>query len=56
MPLETAEGVCIAIVHRLDDDDNKLIVVEEGKALSDEEIEKAVHFREQFFRHEIIRA
>ncbi len=54
-PLENAKGVCIAIVHRLDDDDDKLIVVEEGVAMTDDEIKRAVHFREKFFRHEIVR-
>ncbi len=54
-PLENAEGVCIAIVHRLDDDDDKLIVVPEGVLLTDEEISAQVNFREKFFKTEIIR-
>ena len=54
-PLETAEGVVIAIIHRLDDDDDKLIVVPEGIIMTDEEINTAVNFREKFFKHEIIR-
>ena len=54
-PLEAAAGTCIAIVHRLDDDDDKLILVKRGEEWSDERIEEAVHFREQFFRHEIVR-
>lgn len=54
-PLEIAVGKCIAIVHRLEDDDDKLILVEAGVEMTDEEIEKAVHFREQYFKHVIIR-
>lgn len=54
-PLEKAEGVVIAIIHRLDDDDDKLIVVPEGVLMTDKEIETAVNFREKFFKHEIIR-
>ncbi len=54
-PLEKAEGVVIAIIHRLDDDDDKLIVVPEGVSLTDAEIDLAVDFREKFFKHEIIR-
>ncbi len=54
-PLETATGVCIAIIHRLDDDDDKLIVVPESVSLTDEEIDTAVYFREKFFQHEIMR-
>lgn len=54
-PLEEAEGVCIAIIHRLDDDDDKLILVPEGVTMSDEEIDTAVNFREKFFKHIIVR-
>lgn len=54
-PLEKAEGIVIAIIHRLDDDDDKLIVVPEGVSMTDEEIDAAVNFREKFFKHEIVR-
>lgn len=54
-PLKSAEGVVIAIIHRLEDDDDKLIVVPEGVLMTDEEIEAAVNFREKLFAHEIIR-
>ncbi len=54
-PLQEAEGVVIAIIHRLEDDDDKLIVVPEGVSMTDEEIEKAINFREKFFKHEIER-
>ena len=55
-PLEKAKGKCIAIIHRLDDDDDKLIVVPvEKQGMTDEEIEKVVHFQEKWFKHEIVR-
>ena len=54
-PLETAIGRCIAIIHRLDDDDDKLILVQGNTEMTDEEIEAAVHFREQYFSHVIVR-
>ena len=54
-PLESFSGVCIAIVHRLQDDDDKLIVVPEEMELTDDEIEKAVEFQEKWFEHDIIR-
>ena len=54
-PVETAKGKVIAIVHRLKDDDDKLVIVPEGIELSDEEIEKATHFQEQWFKHQILR-
>lgn len=54
-PLSKAEGVCIAIIHRLNDDDDKLVVVPDGVTLTDEEIAAATHFQEQWFEHVIIR-
>lgn len=54
-PLERAKGVCIAIAHRKDNDDDKLIVVPQGTEMSDEQIMKAIHFQEQWFDTEIIR-
>lgn len=54
--LKKAKGVCVAIIHRTNDDDDKLIVVPKGKEdIADEEIEKLTHFQEQWFKHEIIR-
>ena len=54
-PINEFEGKCIAVIHRINDDDDKLIVVPEGKELSDEEIRKLTHFQEQYFESEIIR-
>lgn len=54
-PVEEFEGVVVAIVHRTDNDDDKLVVVPEGEKVTDEEIEKAVEFQENFFKHEIVR-
>jgi len=34
-PLMNARGVCIAIIHRTNDDDDKLVVVPEGTELTD---------------------
>lgn len=47
-------GVCIAVVHRLDDDDDKLVVVPEGVSFSRDEIVEVVHFQEKHFKSEII--
>lgn len=47
---------CIAILHRLDDNDDKLIVVPDLQInISDNEIENEVHFQEQYFKHVLIR-
>lgn len=54
-PLETFEGKCIAFIHRTNDNDDKLIVVPEGKTFSNEEIRALTDFQEKFFESEIIR-
>lgn len=53
--LATAEGAVVAIIHRENDDDDKLVVMPEGQNMSDEEIMQAVAFQEQFFKSTIIR-
>jgi len=54
-PLSEADGVCIAIAHRKNNDDDKLIVVPEGVTMTDEEITLAIHFQERWFDTEILR-
>lgn len=54
-PLQRAKGVCIAIAHRKDNDDDKLIVVPHGSHMSDGEIMTAIRFQEQWFDTEIIK-
>lgn len=54
-PVEKGEGICIAIVHRKDDDDDKLVVVPKGVELTNEQIASLVSFQEKHFDTEIIR-
>ena len=54
-PIEEYIGECIAIIHRTNDDDDKLIIVPEGYNYTDEEIEEQTNFQEQYFKHIIIR-
>ena len=54
-PLEKFVGKVIAIIHRTNDDDDKLIVVEEGKNYTDEQIRALTEFQEQWFESEIWR-
>lgn len=54
-PVADFTGKAIAIIHRLEDDDDKLVVVPEGQVLSDDEIEELVEFQEKWFKHQIIR-
>lgn len=48
-PLEIFEGCCIAVLHRLDDDDDKLVVAPEGKSYTDDQILALTEFQERFF-------
>jgi inorganic pyrophosphatase len=54
-PLKEFTGKCIAIIHRTNDDDDKLIVVPENFEISHEEIKKETHFQEQWFESVIVR-
>jgi inorganic pyrophosphatase len=55
-PVDLYKGKCIAVIHRLNDSDDKLVVIPSSlEDVRDEEIIKATHFQEQFFKSEIIR-
>lgn len=54
-PLDTFNGKVIAIIHRLNDDDDKLIVVPEDKNYTDDQIRALTEFQEAYFKSEIYR-
>jgi len=55
-PVEVYKGKCVAVVHRINDDDDKLVVIPLSQDdISNEEIRAATHFQEQFFTSEILR-
>ena len=54
-PIDSFQGKCIAVIHRTNDNDDKLIVVPEEKNYTDEEIRKLTNFQEQYFESEIVR-
>ena len=54
-PVEEYTGKCIAIIHRTNDDDDKLIVVPEEKEYTDDQIDALTEFQEQYFEHIIKR-
>lgn len=54
-PLESFTGKCIAIIHRTNDNDDKLVVVPENKSFSNDEIRVLTAFQEQYFESIIIR-
>lgn len=54
-PVKTYKGKCIAVVHRINDDDDKLIIVPESKEYSDDAINALIEFQERYFEHVIVR-
>ena len=52
-PMEEFEGRVIAIIHRLDDVEDKWVVAPEGMTFAKEEIMEQVAFQEQYFQTEI---
>lgn len=53
-PVKTFAGIAIAIVHRYDDKEEKLVVAPHGYWFTKEEITEQVKFQEQYFKSEII--
>lgn len=54
-PVEEGEGKVIAIIHRTNDDDDKLVVSKDGRDYSDDAIRALTEFQERFFESIIIR-
>ncbi len=54
-PLKQYRGKCIGVIHRMNDNDDKLIIVPDGKDYSDAAIDALTEFQEQYFEHIIIR-
>jgi len=54
-PVSEFMGKCIAIIHRTNDNDDKLVIVPDGVEYSDDAINALVEFQERYFEHIIIR-
>lgn len=54
-PVEKASGKVIAIIHRTNDDDDKLIISKDGKNYSDDAIRALTEFQERYFESIIIK-
>lgn len=50
-PLETFTGNIIAVIHRINDNENKWVVAKENTNFTVQEIEKQVQFQEKYFEH-----
>lgn len=54
-PIEEFLGKVITVIHRTNDDDDKLVVVPNDREYSDEAIRALTEFQEQYFESVIIR-
>ncbi len=54
-PVENYKGKCIAVIHRTNADEDKIIVVPEGVNYTDDQIKTLTEFQERFFESVIIR-
>jgi len=54
-PVEEFIGKVIAVIHRTNDDDDKLVVVPDDRKYSDDAIRALTEFQEQYFESVIIR-
>jgi len=54
-PTKTCKGKCIAIIHRTNNNDDKLIMSADGKDYSIREIKEKTYFMEQYFESIIIK-
>jgi inorganic pyrophosphatase len=53
--VEKGRGKVVAIIHRTNDDDDKLVVSVSGEDIPDEEIRAKTNFQEKYFESVIIR-
>lgn len=54
-PLDTFQGRVIAVIHRLNDNDDKLVVMADGRDYSNDAILALTEFQEKWFEITIIR-
>jgi len=54
-PVKRGTGKVIAVIHRTNDNDDKLVVSIDGNDIDDDIIRKLTDFQEKFFKSEIIR-
>ena len=54
-PCDEYDGEVLAIIHRINDNDDKLIVVPQGKNYTDDQIRALTEFQERFFESIIIK-
>ena len=56
-PVEKFTGRCVAVIHRTNDNDDKLVIIpSDQNDISDEDIRKQTEFQEKFFKSVILRS
>ena len=53
-PIERFKGICVAVIHRRNDKDDKLVVIPKGEKYTIEKIKELVNFQEKYFDSDII--
>ena len=53
-PIDIFKGKCISVIHRTNDNDDKLVIVPEEKEYSNDAIKALTEFQERFFESIII--
>ena len=48
-PVDEYTGKCIAVIHRINDDDDKLVISPDSREFSNSEIDALTEFQERFF-------
>jgi inorganic pyrophosphatase len=54
-PVASFSGRCIAVIHRLDDQDDKIVIAPDGSDYADEQILALTEFQERFFQVQVLR-
>jgi inorganic pyrophosphatase len=54
--IESFTGTVIAMIHRLNDNEDKLVVAPDGQLFTDEQIRELTMFQEQYFKSVILRS
>ena len=54
-PLQEYTGKCIAVIHRLKEEDDKLVIAPENRDFTDSQIRLLTEFQEKYFESVILR-
>lgn len=53
-PVDEFTGRVVAVIHRIDDNEDKWVVAPEGTSFTGEQIKQATDFQEKYFKSEIL--